>query len=385
MGSSGYSMAVEGRSGNATWVQGMCDRPARIAALLLACAGLSLIAGCGNEAPPAEDVRPVNVVKVEPTASGNEASYTGDVRARYETALGFRVGGKIVAREVEVGSRVKRGRVLARLDPSDFRLNIEAQRSQLAAAEADFLQARDDLERYRNLFQQKFVSAAEFDRRQNAFNVAKARLEQAQAELGVTQNQSTYTALRADEDGIITALSAEVGQVVAAGQEVMRLARLDEKEVLISVPESRLDELRRSGEVSVSLWAAPEATFKGRIREVSPAADPVTRTYAVKVTILDPTPQVQLGMTANVMLAQKGAGAVVRLPLAALYQQGQTPAVWVVDGKTGTVILRPVVVLRYTQDAVEIGSGLSAGDMVVRAGVHKLNPGQKVRVLPAGT
>ncbi|MCW5621949.1 MAG: efflux RND transporter periplasmic adaptor subunit [Burkholderiales bacterium] len=378
-------MAVDGRSGNAAWVQGRCDRPVRIAALLLACAGLSLIAGCGNEAPPVEDVRPVNVVKVEPTASANEASYTGDVRARYETALGFRVGGKIVAREVEVGSRVKRGQALARLDPSDFRLNIEAQRSQLAATEADFLQARDDLERYRNLYQQKFVSAAEFDRRQNAFNVAKARLEQAQAQLGVTQNQSTYTALRADEDGIITALSAEVGQVVAAGQEVMRLARLDEKEVLISVPESRLDELRRSGEVSVSLWAAPEATFKGRIREVSPAADPVTRTYAVKVTILDPTPQVQLGMTANVMLAQKGASAVVRLPLAALYQQGQTPAVWVVDGKTGTVTLRPVVVVRYTQDAVEIGSGLSAGDMVVRAGVHKLNPGQKVRVLPTGT
>jgi multidrug efflux system membrane fusion protein len=355
-------------------------RVVRVAAVLAAV--LLTGSGCTREQERPEEVRPVNVVKVLPSEAGTQTSYTGDVRPRYETALGFRVAGKIVARKVEVGSRVQRGQELARLDPSDYRLNIEAAKSQLAAAQSDFLQAKDDLQRYRELFEKKFISAAEFDRRQNAFNVAKARLEQAQAELGVTQNQSAYTSLRADRDGIITSISAEVGQVVAAGQEVMRLAQLGEKEVVVSVPESRLDELRAVDTVAVSLWASPDARFAGRIREISPSADPVTRTYSVRVTILKPSPQVQLGMTANVLLGDgKGGAAVVRLPLSALYQSGQEPAVWLVDPKTSQVKLTPVKVARYTQDAVEIAAGLHAGDVVVRAGVHKLTAGQRVRVI----
>jgi multidrug efflux system membrane fusion protein len=352
--------------------------PGSIAAL----AALVLLAGgCAREQDRPEDVRPVNVVKVSPAEAGTQVSYTGDVRPRYETALGFRVAGKIVARKVEVGSRVQRGQALARLDPSDYRLNIEAAKSQLAAAQSDFLQAKDDLQRYRELFEKKFISAAEFDRRQNAYTVAKARLEQAQAELGVTENQSAYTSLRADRDGIITSISAEVGQVVSSGQEVMRLAQLGEKEVVVSVPEGRLDELRAVDTVAIGLWAAPDARFAGRIREISPSADPVTRTYSVKVTILKPTQQVQLGMTANVLLGDEKAGAVVRLPLSALYQNGQEPAVWVVDPKTSQVKLTPVKVARYTEEAVEISSGLHAGDVVVRAGVHKLTAGQRVRIL----
>jgi multidrug efflux system membrane fusion protein len=339
------------------------------------------LAACGEKPQQVEEVSPVTVVKVAPADDGRAVRYTGDVRARYETALGFRVPGKIVAREVEVGSQVKRGQTLARLDPSDFRLNIEAARSQLAAAEADHLQARDELARFRNLYEQKFVSAAEFDRRQNAYNVAKARLEQAQAQLGVAQNQSAYTTLRADQDGIITAIAAEVGQVVAAGQEVMRLARLGEKEVVISVPESRLGELKAGSEVAITLWAQPDAKLTGRIREISPSADPVTRTYAVKVTLVGAAPAAQLGMTANVLLGTDGAEPIVRLPLSALYQQGQAPAVWIVDPGTSTVVLTPVTVARYTQEAVEISAGLKSGDVVVRAGVHKLRPGQKVRVL----
>jgi multidrug efflux system membrane fusion protein len=348
------------------------------AALALVCA---LGAGCSKEAPREDEVRPVTVVKVSPADAGMQVSYTGDVRPRYETALGFRVAGKIVARKVEVGTRVRRGDELARLDPSDYRLNIEAAKSQLAAAQADFLQARDDLQRYRELFDKRFISAAEFDRRQNAYDVAKARLEQAQAQLGVTQNQSAYTSLKADQDGIITRISGEVGQVVTAGQEVMRLAQLGEKEVVISIPEGRLDELKGIDSVAITLWAAPDARFAGRIREVSPSADPVTRTYSVKVTILKPTPQVQLGMTANVLLGDEKAGAVVRLPLSALYQNGQQPAVWIVDPKTSQVKLTPVQVARYTQDAVEVAAGLHAGDVVVRAGVHKLTTGQRVRVV----
>ena len=352
----------------------------RLAAVMAAAAGL---AACEKPPQHVEEIRPVTAVKVAAANGGQDVRYTGDVRARYETALGFRVPGKIVVREVEVGSRVKRGQLLARLDPSDFRLNIEAARSQLAAAQADFLQAKDDLARYRNLHEQKFISAAEFDRRQNAYNVAKARLEQAKAQLGVTQNQSAYTTLRADQDGIITAIAAEVGQVVSAGQEVMRLARLEEKEVVISVPESRLAELEPTSEVTITLWAQPDTKFTGRIREISPSADPVTRTYTVKVTLLKPSADVQLGMTANVLLGTEGSHPIIRLPLTALYQQGEQPAVWVIDPQTSAVVLTPVEVARYTQEAVEISSGLKAGDVVVRAGVHKLTAGQKVRVLTA--
>jgi multidrug efflux system membrane fusion protein len=339
------------------------------------------LSACSKEPQPIEEVRPVHVVKVELGGGGTQTTYTGDVRARYETALGFRVAGKVVERRVEVGSRVARGEVLARLDPSDYQLNIEAAKSQLAAASSDFAQAEDDLKRYRDLYEQKFVSAAEFDRRQTAYDVAKARLEQAQAQLGVTRNQSAYTTLRADHAGIVTAIAAEVGQVVSAGQTVMRVARPEEMEVVIAVPESRLDELRAARQAAITLWAEPGARFAGRIREISPSADPVTRTYSVKVTLLDPTPRVQLGMTANALLGTGQGEPVIRLPLTALFQQGDKPAVWLVDPKTGRVTLTPVEVARYTQDAVEIASGLAEGDLVVRAGVHKLHAGQQVRVL----
>ncbi len=202
------------------------------------------LSACTKEPPPVEDVRPVHVVEVKLDGGGTQTTYTGDVRARYETALSFRVAGKIVERKVEVGSHVARGDLLARLDPSDYQLNIEAANSQLVAARSDFAQAQDELKRFRELYEKKFISAAEFDRRQTAFDVAKARLEQAQAQLGVTRNQSAYTSLRADHAGIVTAIAVEVGQVVTAGQTVMRVARPDEKEVVVAVPESKLDELR---------------------------------------------------------------------------------------------------------------------------------------------
>jgi multidrug efflux system membrane fusion protein len=358
-------------------------RIGKVAWLVFGLASLGLTA-CNKPEDKPDLTRPVTVVKVHSDGAGAAVSYTGDVRARYETALGFRVAGKVVARQVEVGSRVVKGQVLARLDPSDYQLNIEAARSQLTAAESDFRQARDDLTRYTELYQKKFISAAEFDRRKTAFETAKARLQQAKAQLGVTQNQSAYTTLRADQDGIVTAINAEVGQVVAAGTPVMKVARPDEKEVVVSVPESRLDELRSVREIAVTLWAEPDARFKGLIREVSPSADPVTRTYTVKVTVLNPSASVQLGMTANVLLGGDAGTPVVRLPLTALYQKGKEPAVWLVDTKTGKIALTPVTVGRYTQDSVEVLAGLKTGDVVVRAGVHKLFEGDTVRVIQEG-
>ncbi len=348
---------------------------------LLPLAAAAFLGACDQNPEPVEEPRPVHVVEVKLDGGGMQTTYTGDVRARYETALSFRVAGKILERRVEVGSRVARGELLARLDPSDYQLNIEAAKSQLAAARSDFAQAQDELKRFRDLYEKKFISATEFDRRQTAYDVAKARLEQAQAQLGVTQNQSAYTALRADHPGIVTAIAAEVGQVMEAGQTVMRVARPEEMEVVIAVPESRLGELRAASQVAITLWAEPGTRFTGRIREISPSADPVTRTYSAKVTILDPSPKVQFGMTANVLLGSGPGEPVIRLPLTALFQQGDKGAVWIVDPDTGLVTLTPVQVIRYTRDAVEIAGGINPGDLVVRAGVHKLHAGQKVRVL----
>ncbi|HTT37300.1 MAG TPA: efflux RND transporter periplasmic adaptor subunit [Burkholderiales bacterium] len=348
----------------------------RLPALVL----LALVAGCEKKPEAPAAVRPVQVVEVVLQPDEQDTSYTGDIRARWESALGFRVPGKIVARSVEVGTHVRRGDLLARLDPEDQKLSAEAARQQLLAARSDYEQAKADLARYRDLFTKGFISAAEFDRRKTAFDTAAARLEQSTAQLELNRNQAAYTQLRADQDGVVTAVQAEAGQVVAAGQPIVRVARLEEKEVAVNVPENRLAELRAPQEVDITLWAAPGKTFKGRIREISPSADAVTRTYTVKVTVLDPDATVQLGMTANVFLREAARPTVARLPLTALFQKGTEPAVWVVDPRTGQVALRPVQIGRYTQDYVTVVSGLQAGELVVRAGVHKLTEGDRVRV-----
>ncbi len=342
---------------------------------------LALVGGCNKPPQPLDATRPVHAVAVSLTSDEQEVTYTGDVRARWETALGFRVPGKIVARLVEVGQQVKTGQVLARLDPEDQKLSAEAAKQQLMAARSDFQQAKADLVRYKELVDKGFISAAEFDRRKTSYQTAAARLEQATAQLELNRNQTEYTTLRADHDGVVTAVQAEVGQVVSAGQAVVKTARLDEKEVAVNVPENRLVELRAAKDADVSLWASPGKVYKGRIREISPSADNVTRTYTVKVTVLDPDASVQLGMTANVRLRGGVRAEVARLPLTALFQKGDEAAVWVIDPKTQQVTLKPVQVGRYTQDYVTVVAGLNDGELVVRAGVHKLNQGEKVRIL----
>lgn len=335
--------------------------------------------GCKQAAPPEAVPRLVSVVRVTMGSSAGEVAYSGEVRPRYETNLGFRVSGKIVARNVEVGGVVKKGDVLARLDPEDQELNTRGAQSQLAAARSEFEQSKAELERHTDLFQKNFISKAEFDRWQNAYNVSQARLEQAQAQLAVTKNQTGYTELAADHAGVVTAILVEVGQVIAAGQTAMKLARTDDREVVISIPENRLAELNDAKDIGISLWADPSKTYKGRIREVSPAADPVTRTYAAKITVLNADAGVKLGMTANAYLRGVQRNAAAMLPATAMFQDNGHAAVWVVDKSTGQVKLIPVEVGEFVEDKVAVLSGLNAGDIVVRAGVHKLFPGEKVR------
>lgn len=350
-----------------------------------ACAAFAmvcLLAGCKPEAAPVKVPRAVNVVRVgaPDTVFGN--SYSGDVRARYEAALGFRVGGKITERLVEVGDAVRKGQVLFRLDPLDQRLGAEAATEQLAAARANLEQTRADLVRFRELARQGFISATELDRRKAAFDVADAQFAQARAQQSLQRNQSDYTTLRSDHDGIVTALAAEVGQVVDKGAIVVRLVRPGEKEVAISVPENRLTEVTRGRDATVVLWTDPSRVYKGRVREVAPGADAVTRTYTAKVSILDADESVQWGMTANVAIAGSAdAARAVRLPSSAIHQKGDQAAVWIVDPKTGQVSLHPVRIGRFADDFVAVLDGVKPGDAVVRAGVHRLFDGEKVRVL----
>ena len=349
--------------------------------IALAVAAMLVLAGCSREeaAPVAPRSVIAQVVGTKPDEGANV--YSGEVRARYENDLAFRVGGKVTARLVDVGAAVTKGQSLARLDPQDAQLSVEAARSQRAAAEADHVLAKAELERYRDLYARNFVSRAVLDARETTFNTTKARLEQAKAQLATAQNQSSYTTLIAEADGVITAVNLEPGQVVAAGQTVMRFARPEEKEVAINLPETRLAELRDAKEISVSVWAAPENTYRGRIREVAPHADAATRTFAVRIALLNPDNAVRLGMTANVALGDGASHQVITLPLTAIGQHDGQPAVWVVDPRTSKVNLRPVAIGAYREDGVVVRDGLKPGEIVVTVGVHKLLPDETVRVL----
>jgi len=342
-----------------------------------------VLAACGDGKVLQEPVRPVLTQTVVPGAAATKDVYSGEVRARHETDLGFRIGGKLVSRNADAGARVAQGTVLARLDPEDAHLAAQAATAQLTAAESDLALAKSEMERHADLLAKKFISQSAYDAKQNAYNSARARTEQARSQAGLTSNQAAYTTLVADTDGVVISVSADPGQVLAAGQPVLRLARSGEKEVVVNAPESQLARFTPGHAVAVSLWAAPGTVFPGRIREVAGGADPVTRTYAVRIATPAAPPQAQLGMTASVLLDTSTDPALVLLPMTALARSGKEPAVWVVDAKTSKVRLRPVKVGQFREDGVTITAGLQAGEVVVVAGVHKLRPDQQVRVTQA--
>lgn len=348
--------------------------------LALGLAASANLTGCSPGAPAPEPVRPALVIQVQTTSSADQSVYTGEVRARHEADLAFRIGGKLLSRAVDVGSVVRKGEVLAHLDPADSALSSEAARSQAAAGEADFRYAQAELARYTTLREKNFISQAVYDAKLNAFNAAKSRFEQTRSQASLAGNQADYAVLRADHAGVITAIQVEPGQVVGAGQPVMKLARPEEKEVVVAVAESRLAELRAAKTVAIRLWAEPDKVYRGKVREISPSAEVATRTFTVKVSLLDGGPALRLGMTANVLL-NAAAVPVVRLPLAAVTQKDGQALVWVVEGADNKVAPRAVKLGEYGDNGAQILDGLSAGERVVIAGVHKLLPGQIVRPL----
>lgn len=340
----------------------------------LFCLLIPLLVACGKKDVAPEPLRPV-LTQVVGAVSGAELStYSGEVRSRYETPLGFRVAGKIKARLVNTGATVKAGEVLARLDPADMALSAASANAQLELALAD-------VRRYRELREKNFVSQAALDAKESAYKAAKAQAD-------LAHNQSSYTELRADKDGVVQQISAEIGQVVTAGQTVLSVARTDTLEVAVAIPEARVADVRLRKAAEITLWSDEQARYKGVVREISQAADPVTRTYAARVSILDPDARVLLGKTANVRFGRDGSESQVKekmtVPLTAVFQQDGKPALWVVAADQ-TIALRRVEVASFGETSAVLDGGVSRGERIVIAGVHKLTAGEKIRMVDAAS
>lgn len=340
----------------------------------------ALVAACGDKpAPPALQAQTVLVHTARAGTGAVQAEYSGEIRPRHETALAFRVGGKLVERRVDVGDRVAAGQSLARLDPSDLAQSLKGAEAQWAAAEAERTFARAELERYRGLKAQQFVSQAALEAKETALKAAEEKVRATAAQGALAANQAGYASLVSDHAGVVSAVLAEAGQVVAAGQPVLRVARSDAKELLVALPENRVTELNEARDLVVTLWAAPDRRYQGRVREIAPQADPVTRTFAARIAIVDADAQVRLGMTARVSMARAQGAAKILIPAGSVFQQGRQPAVWVIGGDQ-RVHLRPVEVVAWREDGVAVRSGLAEGERIVAAGAHKLTEGETVQV-----
>lgn len=359
-------------------------RQGAIGLVLLALGGLPL-AGCGEpQAETVPDIRPVRVTKVRYDAAVERQTYAGVVAPRYESAMAFRVGGKIAERLVDVGQTVTKGQVLARLDPTDLKLQLRATQAQLRSADADLVRAREDYDRYEQLKASVAYNRAAHEQRIATYRAAQARVEQLKDQIRLAENQLAYADLQATADGVVTQMQAEAGQVVQPGQTVMTVARTDELEVVVAVPESRLTDARTAPEAMVGFWTDENHAFTVTLREVAPTADPATRTYRVRYSLPAASTGVQIGMSATLTLSSPAGAPVATLPLTAIFQRDGKPAVWVLDPQNGNLTLKPVTVAAFRQNAVAVTDGVKDGEQVVTAGVHKLDAGMKVRVMTEG-
>ena len=338
-----------------------------------------ILASCSEKPPVVEDIRPVRAMQISSAGAENMVELAGDIQPRYESRLGFRVGGKVIARQVEIGSVVKRGQVLMQIDPRDLQLSQSQANASVNATASNLSLAKAEYERYRELRQKNFVSQAVLDAKEAAYKSALANHEQSNAALNIATNQNSYANLVADADGVVTALQAEAGQVVAAGMPVVQLARTGEKEARISIPEDQVELVRQVKEMQVRIWANQALVLRGQLRELSPVADPATRTYTAKISIPNAPPEVRLGMTATVSFITKANKNLIRLPLTALLNEKNQTSLWVIEN--GVVKSVPVQVGGVMGNEVVIASGVNAGQMIVTAGVNTLRPGQKVKVL----
>jgi membrane fusion protein, multidrug efflux system len=345
---------------------------------------LLILAACQKEEKAAAtSIRPVRTVAVEFHEGGERVSLTGEIQPRYQADIGFRVNGKILQRPVDVGTPVSQGDLLARLDPQQYRQDLEVAKSEIAAAEAEVTRSQAQEYRQRELSKNGHTTQVAYDQALKTFRTAQAQLDAARAKQIQASENLGYTELKADYDGVIAAIGADAGQVVSAGQMVVRLARPGEREAVFNVAEGAFKSPPKDPTVEVDLVSNPEIKTAGKVRYVSPQADPETRTYTVRVSLPDAPPQMRLGanIIGSVTLDQDRSATI---PGSALFQKDGKPAVWLVQ-KDNTVQLKPITVQRYQGDSVVVADGLAEGDVVVTAGVQKLLPGQKVALMDAST
>ena len=354
--------------------------------LVVACA--ALLGACDRPSAKAPETRPVRTVTVDPKPIEDDRQAIGEVRARYESDLGFRVGGKVTARLVDIGVSVKKGAVLARLDEQEYRNKLKSAEADIVSADAVLVEAQASEGRLRQLLTTGVTTRAAYDTAVKNLRSAEAKLDSAKAARDLAKDQLSYTDLIAEFDGIVTATGAEAGQVVNAGQMIVRLARPTDKDGVFNIAESafqtRPAPADKPIEVVVALLANPGITADGVVREISPVADPATRTFQVKVTLKSPPDSMRFGASIVGRL-KASTGPVVVLPTVALFDMAGKPAVWVVDTASGSVSLKEVGVSRYETDRIVISSGLAKGDIVVTAGVNRLREGQKVRLAEAAS
>ncbi len=344
----------------------------------------ALAAGCKGEAAVEEEiVRPVKVAIVAAAPTGRTLTYSGVVRPRIESAMGFRVGGKIVERAVNVGDRVEVGQVIARLDETDLKLAENAAKAAVAAARTRRDVAHTNLERAKPLLAQQYIAQAAYDVRLNEYDAAASALDSAEAQLRQAANAVSYATIRADRAGIVTAVTGEPGQVVSPGQAVITIAEAGATEIAIAVPEQDAGRIAVGQHAAIALWAGPRLgtrSTEGRIREIAGQADAAARTYAVRVAAAKPPQGMRLGMTATVEIRIDEGAAGLLVPLTALAQADLAPVVFVVDPENRTVRRTPVTIAGPAADGVRVTGGLNAGDLVVTAGVQFLRDGMRVRL-----
>lgn len=347
----------------------------------LALVGVLLLGGCKPE-EKATAVKPqaVQVLRIEPTSASDAWSYVGTIRARIESDIAFRVGGKVTRRLVDIGAVVAPGQIIAELDPTDNRLALEAQQAELAAATSSRDQAVAAEGRYRTLHAQGHVAKAALDQRVAAADEARGRVERAERGLALARNQLAYAVLRSDAAGVVSALPVEVGQVVAAGQPIARIARRDELEALVAIPEHRLADVKKA-EAEIEIWGEGGKRFPATLREVAPEADRATRTYAARFSMKMTENTAELGRTATVHLRLASTTLTFAVPLAAVMQDGTTPTVWVLDEAALRVQRRSVTLVGLTQDTAVVAGALSRGEQIVTMGVHMLDADKPVRVV----
>ena len=339
------------------------------------------LSACERHAPPPELIRPVKVWTVASEASASDLVLAGEVVARYEAPLAFQVGGKVVERRVNLGDSVRAGQIIGLLNAADYRLAAEAQSATAAAAQTELKVAQADLARYRLLRAQGFISAAELDHRQASVDAARERAQAAQANASQAQRQLGYAALVADHDGVITGMSFDVGQVVAAGQPVARLARQGPRELLVHVPEAELPRMRAAQRLSVTINVRPDKVQAGSLRELAAAADGATRTYAARIAVKAPEADLPLGASATLRVPSTNV-RTTRLPLVAVVSRDGVARVWKYDAASGAVRAAIITTDGVSGDSVIVKSGLAPGDVVVVAGASLLREGQKVKPLP---